>query len=142
VNRPRTHLFWLRVLWASPNTLFGLVLGAAGLPFGAHARWGDNALNFLDHPLLSLTWARAITFGHCVLYHRGADPDHESLRYDGGGWQRIGDHERAHTHQYEMWGPFFLPAYLLLALFPKPHPMECQADRWAARDRSGGAGKV
>jgi hypothetical protein len=142
-TRRRQTLFWLKLIWASPNTLLGLLLGVTGVPFGTRARLGDNALNFFEHPLLSLTKARAITFGHCVLYHRGAHPDHESLRYDGGGWQRIGDHERAHTLQYELWGPFFLPAYLFLALLPRPHPLECQADRWAARDRSSlGRGEV
>jgi len=118
-------------LWTSPNTLLGLALGGLGLPFGARFRRGANAVDVLDHPLLSLTRVRAITFGNTVLYRRGARPEHEARRYDGAGWQRLADHERAHTLQYELWGPLFLPVYLLLALLPGVHRLERQADRWA-----------
>jgi hypothetical protein len=126
-------LSWLGKLWTSPNTLLGLALGALGLPFGARFGRGDNAVNVLDHPLLSLTRVHAITFGNAVLYRRGVRPEHEARRYDGAGAQRLADHERAHTLQYEIWGPFFLPAYLLLALLPGTHRLERQADRWAQR---------
>lgn len=126
----------LAKLWASPNTLLGLLLGALALPFGARVRLGDNAVNFLGHPLLPIRRARAITFGNCVLYRRGSSPDDRAPRYDGGGWQRVGDHERAHTLQYQIWGPLFLPVYLALWVVRRPHPLECQADRWAARSTS------
>ena len=29
------------------------------------------------------------------------------------------DHERVHVHQYERWGPLFIPAYLLSSLYMK-----------------------
>jgi hypothetical protein len=130
-------LSWLGKLWTSPNTLLGLGLGLLGLPFGARFRRGENAVNVLEHPLLSLTRVHAITFGNAVLYRRGVRPEDEACRYAGPGAQRLGDHERAHTLQYELWGPFFLPVYLLLALLPGIHRLERQADRWAERGRSG-----
>ena len=137
--RTGSALSWLGKLWASPNTLLGLVVAVLGLPFGARLARGDNSLDVLGHWLLSLTPARAITLGNVVLYRRGVGPGLEMRRYDGGGWLRIGEHERAHTLQYERWGPLFLPAYLMLALLPGTHRLERQADRWAAR-RAGEGG--
>ena len=49
--------------------------------------------------------ASAITFGHVVLGH-----DEEALTIT-----RV--HERVHVRQYELWGPVFIPAYLLAALW-------------------------
>ncbi len=129
------RLGWVGKLWASPNTAIGLVLGVFGVPAGTRVVRGENALHFVGHPLLLFFTVRAITFGHCVLFRPGVGPDTVVGRYDGSGTQRIGDHEYAHTLQYERWGPFFLPVYLLLALLARPHPLECQADRWAAGRR-------
>ena len=46
---------------------------------------------------------RAITFGHVVLCID--EIDDETL-----------EHELVHVRQYETWGPFFIPAYLLASL--------------------------
>ena len=46
----------------------------------------------------------AITFGHVVL-----GIDHATLTV-------VRTHEQAHVRQYERWGPFFVPAYLLSSL--------------------------
>lgn len=46
---------------------------------------------------------RAITFGHVILC---VDEPDEGLL----------EHELAHVHQYERWGPLFIPAYLVAAL--------------------------
>lgn len=46
---------------------------------------------------------RAITFGHVILCVD--EPDEFLMR-----------HELAHVHQYERWGPLFVPAYLVAAL--------------------------
>ncbi len=135
--RARSVLWWLGKLWTSPNTLLGLALAALGLPFGARLARGDNSLDVLDHWLLSLIPAHAITFGNLVLYRRGVGPRLETRRRDGRGWLAIGEHERAHTLQYERWGPLFLPVYLLLALWPGVHPLEAQADRWAGARTEG-----
>ena len=46
----------------------------------------------------------AIAFGHVV------------LGYDALCLSRTRVHERIHVKQYELWGPFFIPAYLLASL--------------------------
>ena len=135
-------LGWPGWLWALPNSVLGFLIGVAGLPWGTRLRRGDNALYFLGHPLMRYLPAKAITFGHCVLFRPGVEPRAVVGRYDGQGRQCLSDHEYAHTLQYERWGPLFLPVYLLLALGPKPHPLECQADRWAARRRREDASDV
>ncbi|MGV3484039.1 MAG: hypothetical protein ACO1RT_06460 [Planctomycetaceae bacterium] len=45
--------------------------------------------------------AMAITLGHCV------------LGQTQGGLDATRAHERVHVRQYERWGPFFIPAYLM-----------------------------
>lgn len=126
-------------IWASPNTLIGLVLGAPALLFGARLQRAGNAINFLGHPLLHVLPMRAITIGNVVLYRPGFGPDAVVGCYEEPRTQRLGDHERAHTLQYERWGPLFLLAYLLLAAWTvvarRPNWLERQADRWAEAER-------
>lgn len=92
-------------LWAGPNTLFGI---AIGLLLGGrfervdgvmevHGRHVSRALARLIVP------ASALTMGH-VVFGR----DRAALAFT-----RM--HERVHVRQYEVWGPFFLPAYLGIA---------------------------
>ena len=49
--------------------------------------------------------AAAITFGHTVLARTQDDLD------------ATRPHERIHVQQYERWGLFFIPAYLLCSLW-------------------------
>jgi len=107
----------LAILWASPWTLFGLLVGGLGLVTGGHVQrsgrviefWGGFATVFLRvFPLVA--GASAVTFGHTVLARSKA-------HLDGSR-----EHERVHVRQYERWGPFFVPAYLL-----------CWAVLWLAR---------
>jgi hypothetical protein len=103
-----------RYLWAAPATLVGLFLivisgamrrGRSTIVDGvleAHGpvlRWALRTLTLPDGGVA------AITFGHVVL---GIDRD--ALR-------RTRTHERVHVGQYERWGPFFIPAYLLASLW-------------------------
>jgi len=103
---------WLRYLWAAPATALGLIFAIAALRHGRVAV--VDAVIEVHGPLLE--WAlthltplpggiAAITFGHVVLGR-----DAKSL-----DWTR--SHERAHVHQYERWGPFFLPAYAAASLW-------------------------
>jgi hypothetical protein len=95
-----------RLLWASPNTLLGLLLVALWMLFGARARWVDGALEAApSRPMrpgglrMRLPFA-AVTLGHVVV---AVDPrELEQHRA----------HERVHVRQYERWGPAFLPAYV------------------------------
>ena len=102
----------LRILWALPNTLFGLAFLPLTLPRGGQARWKRGALELSGPPLAWLLrnlvpipgGARAMTLGHVVL---GRD---EACLED------CGEHERIHVEQYERWGPLFLPAYFTFSL--------------------------
>ncbi len=98
----------LRYLWASPNTLLGLLVvliacltgGSARIVTGVVEVHGGFATAFLRRGLPLIGSGAAMTLGHVVL---GQTADIlESTR----------DHERVHVEQYERWGPFFLPAYI------------------------------
>lgn len=107
-------------LWASPWTLFGALLGLCGLCSGGGFQSRLGVLEFhggicawlLRKAPLS-GGAAAITFGHTVLARSEADLDYTRA------------HERVHVEQYERWGPFFVPAYLLCSawlLFRRKSP--------------------
>ena len=129
----------LGVLWTLPNSLIGLIAGAAGLPFGAKAHWSrrDCALVFHHWP-----WGPggAITFGNTIL-HTGGSLDTDCVTYEhrAGRCQhppiRLGDHERAHVYQYMALGPLFLPVYLLCGGVSVRNPFERAADRYAMTGR-------
>jgi hypothetical protein len=94
----------IKVVWASPNTLFGVFVGGVGLVAGTRVRFRDGCLEFWGG---NVAWLLrrlpnspiAMTLGHVVL-----GIDETSLC-------RVGLHERIHVRQYERWGPLFLPAY-------------------------------
>lgn len=108
----------LAYVWASPNSLLGLVLGA--LSFQA-PRTSDGVLVFDGPPrgflsLLRLFRRAAITYGHVVLSNRPLD----------GVLLR---HELHHVWQYERLGPFYIPIYVLVWVFTgyRKHPFEMAA---------------
>lgn len=97
----------LAILWASPWTLFGLLVGGLGLATGGRVRQTGRVLEFSGgfarvflkvFPLVR--GASAVTFGHTVLGRS------QSLLDD------CRRHEMVHVRQYERWGPLFVPAYL------------------------------
>jgi aquaporin Z len=98
----------LKILWALPNTLLGIVIGCSGLLSGGgvlHHRgvlefYGGLVSWFLRHLPIQ---ASAMTLGHTILGQTVAHLD------------RSHDHEMVHVRQYERWGLFFLPAYLLMS---------------------------
>ncbi|MFG0331218.1 MAG: GNAT family N-acetyltransferase [Phycisphaerales bacterium] len=102
----------LAVLWASPYTAIGLAIGAVGLLTpGGRARLGPGIIEFhggavkwfVAHlPLGASTLA--VTLGHTVLGQTAASLD------------RARAHELVHVRQFERWGPFMGPAYLLASL--------------------------
>jgi len=97
------------VIWALPNTVLGLILTLAALGTGGRAAVVNGvveshggAVAFMLRRLVPIRGgASAMTLGHVV-----AARDRASL-------ERTRAHERVHVRQYEAWGPFFLPAYLL-----------------------------
>jgi hypothetical protein len=104
----RTLVAILAILWAGPWTLLGLGIGSLGLLAGGHVRrtgrtlefWGGGVTWFLNlFPLIK--GASAVTFGHTIL---GRSQSHlDAAR----------PHELVHVRQYERWGLFFVPAYVL-----------------------------
>lgn len=99
-------------VWASPNSLLGLLLGGVMLMLGARAQRIAGALEIrgglIGSVLLSPRLAcpfRAITLGHVILATDDTSLDCSRT------------HEHVHVQQYERWGPLFLPAYLASSLW-------------------------
>jgi hypothetical protein len=95
------------IVWVSPWTLLGLVLGLAALASGGGSRRVGRVLEFHGGLLNRLLCrvpiaggAAAMTLGHVVIARTQADLD------------RSRRHELVHVGQYERWGPLFVPAYL------------------------------
>lgn len=103
----------LKIVWALPNTLLGLLFLPITLFTGGGVRiiegvieiHGGAARFFLHHCTILPGGASAMTLGHVIL---GIDPP---------TLDRVRNHEMVHVRQYERWGPFFIPAYLLASLF-------------------------
>lgn len=102
---------YLKYFWAGPATCIGLLFipvaslsgGTFQLVNGVVEVYGGVVSVLLAGNGRRRPWA-AMTFGHVVL---GRDlPCLENSRA----------HERIHVQQYERWGLFFFPAYLLASL--------------------------
>jgi len=108
----RTALLTLGVIWALPYTLIGLTVGVIGLCTGGRAQVRGRVIEFYGG---SVTWlvthlplgefTLAITLGHTILGQSDASLDIAR------------DHEMVHVRQFERWGPFMGPAYLLSSLY-------------------------
>jgi hypothetical protein len=123
-------------IWTSPNTALGLLFGAVAVTLGARTQWGRNALEFLDNPFIGFFGRAAMVLGNTIHYAPGRMPDDIVQRYDHAGFVVLGEHERAHTAQYERWGPFFLPFYAIAWLPfvpPNGNRFEHAADDAAGR---------
>ena len=99
-------------LWALPATALGLAFVPLALLQGGSVRivrgvlevHGGIVTGLLRRGLPWVGPGAAITLGHVV------------LGCDGICLSQSREHERVHVRQYERWGPFFIPAYLLVAL--------------------------
>jgi hypothetical protein len=114
--------------WASPNTAVGIFLGGLGMLLGAGARIVEGAIEFSGGRLGALFASsaigcpfRAVTLGHVILGTDAATLDCAR------------SHEQVHVRQYERWGPFFLPAYLLSSLWQLACGRRCYRDNWFER---------
>jgi hypothetical protein len=103
-------LITLRMVWAAPYSLIGLMIGAVGLCTGGHVRIRGRVVEFyggavrwvvrhLPHGEFTL----AITLRHTILGQTDAALDISRK------------HEMVHVRQFERWGPLMGPAYLLCA---------------------------
>ena len=103
-------------IWAAPNTAAGLLVGLFALTLGARVSIMSGAIEFnggligkaISQSLPSCRYS-AITLGHVIL---GVDMDSLNM---------FREHEHVHVRQYEQWGIFFLPAYLLSSLWQLLH---------------------
>lgn len=102
----KTMLKWLQRIWNGPNSAIGLA-GA----LGGRWAWNSDALmlevsgGWLIALLSRAGWASAITLGDVVLY-----ADRRLIPV-------LHDHELVHVQQGRLWGPLFLPAYVLESAF-------------------------
>jgi hypothetical protein len=99
----------LSLLWASPWTLLGLLIGLVGLATGGRARWRGPVVEFYGGVVAWLLHRFpgtpvAMTLGHTILGRTAAALDVAR------------EHELVHVRQYERWGPLMVPAYLLCSL--------------------------
>ncbi|HZV61221.1 MAG TPA: signal peptide prediction [Methylophilaceae bacterium] len=101
-----------KLLWASPGSLVGLIVGVVLLLLGGKAKCMQGTLEVAfrkrhmhcGHLMRTLPF-RGITFGHVILAITEEELDH------------LRAHERVHVRQYERWGIFFFPAYLASSLW-------------------------
>ena len=99
----------LSYIWASPNTLLGLLIGALGMATGGCLRTKAGIVEFHGGAVTGLLQRfpgnpAAMTLGHVVIARTEAALDVTHL------------HEMVHVRQYQRWGPLFIPAYLLCSL--------------------------
>jgi hypothetical protein len=101
----------LAVLWASPYTAMGLVVGVTGVCTGGRARLRGPVVEFygggvkwLLHRLPNGQFTLAFTLGHTILGPTDAALDISR------------EHEMVHVRQYERWGPLLGPAYVACSL--------------------------
>jgi hypothetical protein len=138
-SRLRRALFVPGAIWASPNTLLGLLIGLPGLPFGARLRIGDGALVFVKYPFGpggALALGNAIVCTHASLDGQCASyAERFGLCPPTGATHRLGDHERAHVYQAMTLGVFFLPLYFIFGGISARNRFEQAADRYAATGR-------
>jgi hypothetical protein len=127
-------------VWTLPNTLVGLGCGVVAVTLGARVQLGRNAIEFLGNPFIDHFGCAAIVIGNTIHYAPGRNPQDVVRRYDRAGFVVLGEHERAHTAQYERWGPFFLFAYAISWLPfvpPRGNHFEHAADDQAERITRG-----
>ena len=136
----RSALRVARYVWAAPYSAIGFALGLAALLFGASVRIHSGVFEFAGGHVgkwvsrLRAPFAfSAITFGHVVL-----GIDHATLDV-------VRTHEHVHVRQYERWGPFFIPAYLLSSFVQllrrrNPYRDNCfEREAYAAASRAAGS---
>ncbi|MBK6585164.1 MAG: hypothetical protein IPG20_20210 [Gammaproteobacteria bacterium] len=129
-------------LWTLPNTIIGAVYGSVGhvvgeigyafgmYPVSPSIDFGNNAIQFLDNPFTLKD--TAITVGNTISYGRGSNPS--GFGAYGDSTVEIGRHEQAHTYQYQVLGPLFLPTYFLRGGISGPtgNPFEHAAQEYGS----------
>ncbi len=122
-------------LWASPNSLLGLLAGTLMVATGGRARLVQGVVEceggLLAHCAQALPAAvsfNALTLGHVILGRCAADLDGART------------HEHVHVRQYELLGPVFLPAYLAASGWALLRGHRPYRDNWFERQAYAVAG--
>jgi hypothetical protein len=105
-------LIALGIVWASPWTLVGVLLGIVNLAAGGTCRLRGRVLEF-EGRFLSWLLSRAPVIGGAAAMTLG----HTVIARGQGDLDRTRAHEFVHVQQYERWGLLFIPAYLLSSLW-------------------------
>jgi len=101
-----------KIVWASPYSLLGILIGLAGLLTGGRTRLRSGAIEFYGG---ATRWiVRHLPTGKTTV---GFTLGHVILGQDSDGLIFAGEHERVHVRQFELWGPFMGPAYLLASVW-------------------------
>jgi hypothetical protein len=118
--------------WALPTTLLGLAFvpdaffsGRVRRVSGVLEVHGRLARFFLTHCTLLEGGASAMTLGHVVIGRNQQLLDQSRT------------HERVHVRQCERWGPFFIPAYVLLGLLARVRGLRAYEDNPFEREAYG-----
>ena len=115
-------------LWALPITLIGLIYGIVNLIFRSTISFKYNAICFENCVFVSSH--SAVTLGNCILCSTSLE-DH-LITYEGKQTDvPLGQHEIAHTFQYERLGLFFLIVWIVNGGPSKRNPLEIAADTYA-----------
>ena len=100
------------IIWASPYTLIGLLIGSIGLLFGSRVQVKGRAIEFYDggvkwfiHQIPYGQYKFAFTLGHVILGQTEASV--EMTR----------NHEAVYIAQYERLGPLLIPVYYLASVY-------------------------
>ena len=131
----------VRIIWAAPTTVLGLLLVAVGA-WCLRLRIVDGVIEAHGPALAWLLTrgtpirASALTLGHVVVGR------------DARALDATRAHERVHVRQCEIWGPLFVPAYLIASIvavlrgrnfyFGNAFEVEAVIESTACRTFSGG----
>jgi hypothetical protein len=135
MSAARNTAITLGIIWTSPNTMLGIVIGCVGFLFGGDVQWRRKELALVFR---HLPWAPggALTLGNVILYTGNEldSPCHTYAHRAGMGSEpaiSLADHERAHVYQYLALGPLFLPIYFMCGGVSVRNRFERAADRYA-----------
>lgn len=127
MNRVSSHVrsapLWVRVLqyiWASPNTMIGIFIGLLGLSTGGKSQIQNGCIEFYGG-LVTWMLSRTRSPGGVIAMTLG----HAIIGQTKSGLELVRDHEHVHVRQYERWGPFFIPAYLICSGYLWLQNKEC-----------------
>jgi hypothetical protein len=122
----------LAYLWAAPNTALGMAMGLTMLCFGGQLQFLRGAAEFSGGLMGRLITALpaslrfdAMTLGHVILGVSQAEVS------------AARQHEHVHVRQYERWGIFFLPAYVLSSVWQIARGRRAYRDNFFERQAYG-----